>query len=144
MDIYGQDIALDDNYQARIAANGELILTDGVDTGVQDIRLQLWVYLGRLFYDQGAGSLLPDWIREESTQITRLGFEQEVERAVHADPRVKVGTAKCRIIKWDEVGIIASLRWQFIDETHIENFILEVGKNFDVKLMVKNARPRED
>lgn len=38
-DLWGQDIALDGSGQARVAANGELVLTDGVDTGVQDIRL---------------------------------------------------------------------------------------------------------
>ena len=41
-DLWGQDIALDDSGQARVAANGELLLTDGVETGVQDIRLRLF------------------------------------------------------------------------------------------------------
>ena len=40
-DLWGQDIALDGSGQARVAANGELVLTDGVDTGVQDIRLRM-------------------------------------------------------------------------------------------------------
>jgi hypothetical protein len=39
--IFAQDIALDASGQAKVAANGELILTTGPETGVQDIRLRL-------------------------------------------------------------------------------------------------------
>ena len=49
-DLWGQDIALDADMQAQVAANGTLVLTDGVDTGVQDIRLRLFTRLGNLFY----------------------------------------------------------------------------------------------
>ena len=51
-DIWGQDIALDASGQARVAANGELVLTEGVETGVQDVRIRLSTYLGTLFYDK--------------------------------------------------------------------------------------------
>ena len=65
-DLWGQDIALDDSWQARVAANGELLLTDGVATGVQDIRLRMFTRLGNLFYDREFGSLIHDWILEDS------------------------------------------------------------------------------
>ena len=48
-EIFGRDIALNNEGQARVAANGELILTDGVDTGVQDIVLRIFTRLGQLF-----------------------------------------------------------------------------------------------
>ena len=70
-DLWGRDIALDDAGQARIAASGELILTDGVETGLQDIRLRLFTRLGTLFYDDEFGSLVHDWILEESTEANR-------------------------------------------------------------------------
>lgn len=63
-DLWGQDIALDESGQAKIAASGELILTDGLETGLQDIRLRLFTRLGTLFYDEDFGSLLHDWILE--------------------------------------------------------------------------------
>ena len=47
-DLWGQDIALDDSGQAKVAANGELVLTSGVETGVQDIKLRLFTRLGAL------------------------------------------------------------------------------------------------
>ena len=50
-DLWGQDIALDADMQAQVAANGTLVLTDGVDTGVQQKDLQL-----------GAGGRVPPLI----------------------------------------------------------------------------------
>lgn len=90
-DLWGQDIALDDDGQARIAASGELILTDGVETGLQDIRLRLFTRLGTLFYDDEFGSLIHDWILEESTDSNRAAFCSEVVMRVEADPRVELG-----------------------------------------------------
>ena len=64
-ELWGQDIALDDNGQARVAANGELVLTDGVETGVQDIKLRLFTRLGSLFYDLDFGSLIAQGLPAE-------------------------------------------------------------------------------
>ena len=74
-DLWGQDIALDDSGQVKVAANGELVLTDGVETGVQDIRIRIFTRLGSLFYDTDFGSLIHDWILEESTAANRAAFE---------------------------------------------------------------------
>lgn len=41
-DLWGQDISLDESGQARVVANGELVLTQGVETGVQDIKFRLF------------------------------------------------------------------------------------------------------
>ena len=81
-DLWGQDIALDADGQARVAANGELVLTEGVETGVQDVRLRLFTRLGTLFYDTDFGSLIYDWILEESTPVTRTAFCAEVTMRV--------------------------------------------------------------
>ena len=35
--------------QALVAANGEVVMTEGAETGVQDIRLRLIIFLGTLF-----------------------------------------------------------------------------------------------
>ena len=123
-DIWGQDIQLGDDGQAVVAANGELVLTDGTGTGVQDIRLRLLTPLGELFYDVEFGSLLHEWIKEESTSLTRMGFEQEVVKRLELDPRVTIGTAACAVTAWDETGITAVASWTFISETHPENQVL--------------------
>jgi phage baseplate assembly protein W len=142
-DIWGQDIQLGDDGQAVVAANGELVLTDGTGTGVQDIRLRLLTPLGELFYDTEFGSLLHEWIKEESTALTRMGFEQEVVKRLEMDPRVDIGTVACRIMAWDETGITAECSWTFIAETHPENLVLTYDAS-KKELVVKDANPRND
>ena len=128
-DLWGQDIALDDDGQARIAASGELILTDGVETGLQDIRLRLFTRLGTLFYDDAFGSLIHDWILEESTEANRSAFCSEVVMRVEADPRVELGSVSCSILRWDERQLAARVRWTFIGEDHPLNLVLQIDKS---------------
>ncbi|WP_291325228.1 baseplate assembly protein [Desulfovibrio sp. UCD-KL4C] len=140
--IYGQDIALDDDFQAKVAANGELVLTNGTDTGVQDIKLALFTYLGTLFYDVDHGSTMQDWIKEESTSTTRSAFCIEVTRCINTDPRVVPMSPNCKILSWNETGITASTSWRFIDETHPFNIIFEVGSDGKIKEVMADVNPR--
>lgn len=128
-DLWGQDIALDAAGQAKIAASGELILTDGVETGLQDIRLRLFTRLGTLFYDDEFGSLVHDWILEESTEATRAAFCSEVVMRVEADPRVALGSVSCSVLLWDERRLTARMRWTFIGEDHPLNLVLQIDKS---------------
>lgn len=125
-DLFGQDIKLDATGQAAVTASGELLLTTAAETGVQDIRLQLFTPLGSLFYDETAGSLLHEWIKEESSRASRDAFAAEVERRIHFDPRVVSGSAECRILAWDATGLTASARWEFVDEDHPFNLIFGI------------------
>lgn len=127
-DYWGQDIALAADGQAKIAANGELILTDGVDTGVQDIMLRLFTRLGSLFYDREFGSLIHDWILEESTAANRAALCAEITMRVEADPRVVLGTVRSSILKWDETSIVLLCQWHFIDEDHPLNLVMQADK----------------
>ncbi len=128
-DLWGQDIALDDAGQARIAASGELVLTDGVETGLQDIRLRLFTRLGTLFYDEDFGSLLHDWILEASTSANRAAFCSEVVMRVEVDPRVELGSVSCSVLLWDDRRLAARVRWTFIGEDHPLNLVLQLDKS---------------
>lgn len=140
-EIYGQDIALDDAGQAKVAANGELVLTSGAETGVQDVRLRLFTPLGELFYDENFGALLYDWINEENTTANRQGFEAEVERRIQADPRVVVGSAWCKVQSWDERVLLARAGWTFIDADHQYNLVIELDGNKQ-DMVIKDVNPR--
>lgn len=140
-DLWGQDIALDDNWQAKVAANGELVLTDGVDTGVQDICLRIFTRLGNLFYDVNFGSLIHDWILEESTEATRAAFESGIIMRIEADPRVMVGTVTCSIINWDKRSITAKASWRFLDEDSPANIVLQLNKQTQ-ELVIKDVAAR--
>lgn len=126
---WGQDIALNENGQAKIAANGELILTDGVETGLQDIKLRLFTRLGTLFYDKDFGSLIHDWILEESTLSSRLAFCNEVVKCIELDPRVELGSVSCSILKWNEKSITARATFTFSGVESPLNLVFTVANN---------------
>lgn len=142
-DLWGQDIALDETGQALVAANGELVLTEDVETGVQDIRLRLFTYLGSLFYDTGFGSLIFDYVKEESTQETRAAFVAEVTMRVELDPRVVPHTVKTSVLMWDERQLVASVRWRFIGRDQPFNLVMQLNKETK-ELIVKDANPDPD
>ncbi|WP_419787206.1 baseplate assembly protein [Pseudodesulfovibrio sp.] len=138
--IFGQDIALDGDMQARVAANGELVLTDGTDTGVQDIVLRLDTYLASLFYDKGFGSLLRDWVYAENTEEARIGFAAEVKRRLNEDPRVQPGTVSSSVTHWDEKSIQAEASFAFIGTDHEQNLVITVDKS-KKEMVIKDANP---
>jgi len=139
-DIFGQDIALDESMQARVAANGELVLTVGTETGLQDVKLRLFTYLASLFYDKNFGSLLPDWIYEDNTEENRIGFAAEVKRRLNLDPRIQPGTVSCSVTDWDETSIQAEASFDFIDTDHTENLVITVDKP-KKEMVIKDVDP---
>lgn len=139
-DIFAQDIALDKTGQARVAANGELVLTDGPATGVQDIKLRLSTYLGTLFFDKEYGSLLPDWMYEDNDELARIGFAAEAKRRVNEDPRVQPGSVSCSVNIWNELSIQAVLEFRFVDVDHVYNLIIETDKS-KKEMVIKDANP---
>lgn len=140
-DIFGQDIALDDDMQPLIAANGELILTSGPDTGVQDIKLRITTYIGMLFYDKDYGSTARDWVMDESTETNRIGFAAEIKRCVHEDPRVQPSTVTSAVTFWDETSILCEVSWNFINEDHAYNLVIEVDRS-KKEMVIKDVNPQ--
>jgi hypothetical protein len=138
--IFAQDIALDASGQAKVAANGELVLTTSPQTGVQDIRLRLDTYIESLFFDKGYGSTLRDWVMEENTELARIGFAAEVKRRIGEDPRVSVGSAYCSVTQWDELGIRADASWRFIDSAHVFNLVIEADHS-KKEMVIRDADP---
>ena len=141
-DLWGQDIALDDSGQAKVAANGELVLTSGVETGVQDIKLRLFTRLGALFYDLDFGSLISDWFYEDSTATTRAAFLAEVTKRVEEDPRVVVGSVKSSYLAWDEKSLTVAVEWRFINEDQPLNLVLQADKSVR-ELVIKDGNYKE-
>ena len=141
-DLWGQDIALDDSGQAKVAANGELVLTSGVETGVQDIKLRLFTRLGALFYDLDFGSLISDWFYEDSTATTRAAFLAEVTMRVEEDPRVVVGSVKSSYLAWDEKSLTVAVEWRFINEDQPLNLVLQADKSVR-ELVIKDGNYKE-
>lgn len=141
-DLWGQDIALDASGQARLSAAGELILTDGVETGLQDIKLRLFTRLGNLFYDRYFGSLIHDWILEENTLANRMAFCAEVTMRIEMDARVSPGTVSAMVLLWDETGLQVEAAFQFMGEDQPMNLVLQYDKSVK-KLVIEDVRPND-
>jgi len=139
-ELFGQDIALDDAWQALVAANGEFVLTEGVETALQGIKLRLCTYLGTLFYDENYGSKVPDWIMEENDELTRISFVAEVKRCMNSEPSAKPGSSICSIRSWDETGIEAELEFQLIDSDHTYNLVIYADHSTK-EMVIKDANP---
>lgn len=137
-EIFGQDIRLDENMQAMVAANGELYLTEGVDTGCQDIKLRLFTPLGGLFYDKEFGSKIHLWVKDENFLSARLAFCGEVVRRLRLDTRVVVGSEACSIRTWDHTGISADVSWRFIGVDHPLNLVIEMGTG-NMEMVIKDV-----
>lgn len=142
-DLWGQDIALDEQGQALVAASGDLVLTDGPQTGEQDIRLRLFTRLGSLFYDTDFGSLIFDWVLEESTEESRAAFCAEVVMRVERDPRVVPYSVTAAILTWDDTQLVCSVRWNFIAVDQPFNLVMQIDKATK-ELIVKDANPDPD
>lgn len=126
--IFGSDILLDEDRQAIVAANGELVWCDGLTAAVQDIKLRVFTYLKGLFYDQEFGSTIPDYIHEENTKSNRLSLNAEVQRRVEMDSRVLAGSVTSKILKWDENGIMIEVCWTFWDSEEPQNITLTLKR----------------
>lgn len=141
IELFGQDIKLGEDGQALVAANGELILTEGAETGVQDVRLRLMTPLGELFYDVAFGSLVHEFFLDEGTAARRAAFEAEVEQRVEEDPRVVLGSVACSILAFDVRGFSARVSWEFIGEDHPFNLVLSFDGD-KKEMVIADVNPR--
>lgn len=138
-EIYGQDILLGENMQAVTAATGEVVVSDGIQTALQDIKLRIFAPLGSLFYDKGFGSRLIEFVKDENSLANRLAVITEVKGCVNMEPRVAPGKTQCKIISWDHAGIVCEASFELIDETHPFNLIIEI--NSDMEIVIKDVNP---
>lgn len=126
-----------------MAVNGELLLTDGVETGVQDIRLRLFTHLGNLFYDREFSNLIRDWIPEDPMAGNQAAFESEVVMRIEEDPRVVIGSVRCTVMARDARSITALTSWHFLDEDTPPNLALRVNR-LTTETVIEDADPRTD
>ncbi len=145
-DLFGEDIALDADWQPVVLADGTLSLCAGADTANQDIAIRLYTVLGTLFYDVEFGSLIMMFVKDESTPLSRAALCAEVTRRINNDPAVKVGSATCTIRKWDETQAQLSASYVLITDTHPSNMVFSIdveSMTLRVADVVADANPRQ-
>lgn len=124
---FGSDIAIDKNSDVIVAANGELVLTGGIDTLHQDIRLRLTVGLGTLFYDSSYGSNLPLFINDDEEGSTSI--EAEIIRSVEKDPRIEPYSVTAKVMGQTLEGVTVSLSWQCVGSDSLLNEVIAIKRN---------------
>lgn len=144
MDLFGQDIRIDmSTFQPVVAADGSLQLTDGEATGVQDVWLRLATVHEHLFYDRTYGSLIHEWVLDESTPSRRLALEVEIVSRVRLDPRVIPGSVSCKIKAWDTESISLELKYTFTGSDNPQLIVLRVSKDSDSNTLKVEAVGRD-
>lgn len=145
-ELFGADIAVGNDMQALVAANGELILCEGCGCAVQNVALRLYVLLGSLFYDIDYGSLVLLWIREENTRSSQEALCVEIEARVNIDPHISPGSATCRVESWNPEGVELALSFTLVEQGHPDHLVLRLGEdNGSLALEIaQHANPRED
>lgn len=141
--LWGQDIALDDSNSPKVAANGEFILTSGVETALQDIKLRLFTRLGSLFYDKEYGSLIHDFIFEESTESNRSALLSEIIIRIEKEPRVVFGSVSASILSWDEKNVSVDIRFTLVGEDSYSNLLLR-GDSLSRSFVIDDCNPTDD
>lgn len=141
-ELWGQDIALDENNNPLVAANGEFVLTSGVETPLQDIKLRLFTRLGTLFYDKEYGSLIHDFIFDENTAQNRAALLSEIIMRIEKDPRVETGKISAKILKWDEKGVEVTVNFTLIGEDTETNLLLR-GDSYSRTLIIEDINPTD-
>lgn len=126
-DFFGSDIKLNGDGDVIVAANGELVLTNNIDTLHQDIRLRLTTGLGTLFYDSSYGSNLPLFINDDEEDTTSI--EAEIIRSVEKDPRIEPYSVTAKVTGQTTDGVTVSLSWQCIGIDSVLNEVIAIKRN---------------
>lgn len=137
-DFFGHDIKIDEHGLPMVTASGEVVLTSGAGTALQDIKIMLETHIGTLFYNSKFGSDVFLWINDENTELNRLAFCMEVKRRLNVHYAVKVGTASCVVSSFDENGFTVSASFQIIEEDHIYNLVVSTDKSMG--MVIKDVK----
>jgi phage baseplate assembly protein W len=136
-DIFGQDIKIDNSGNIQVTASGEVLLTEGVETGLQDIKIRLETPIGSLFYDIEFGSYLHNFINCENTLSNRLSICSEVKRVINIDSRVVFNSVDCSVKSWNHDSLYLKASFMFKDTKSTNNLIVSIDS--DMGVVVKDV-----
>ena len=140
-DLYGEDILLNESFQAVVVATGDTAVADGVQTCLQDLRLRLFTPLGELFYDRYFGSRLHEFVKAENTGAFRMALVAEVERRIRLDPWVLSESVVCTLVTRNHSGIEMAVDCRLIDDPSVYSLVIQMGDNME--MVIKDVYPRQ-
>ena len=94
---FGKDIYLDENRDVVFTPSGDVQLTEGAQLVAQDIRENLSIVLGSVYWDTSAGSNLIQALN--SSEDLDLTVVNEIERIALEDKRVLASSVDTEILE---------------------------------------------
>jgi len=120
------DIKLDMDWQLTPAANGDAILTSGIECVLQDIQCEALSQEGELFYDEEWGWSLLDFVQAQDEELTRVEIRQRIETKLSRRPEIDVESIEVSI-NFQSDKLLISVAFKFADspEKYELNFTLD-------------------
>lgn len=110
--LYDTDIKLDENWQLTAAANGDAPITSNADCIIQDIRLEAMSQEGELFYDNGWGWSLLDFLQMQDDDLTKLEIEQRIKMKLSKRDEIDSETIATQLtFETDKVSIKVAFKF---------------------------------
>lgn len=140
-DIYGQDILLDEYLQPMVTATGEQLLTEGVQTVVQQIKLRLAIPIDEatetgMFYKSDFGSQLYNYFREEDTPDNRNAIIAETISTINKDSRVNPNQTYAYVSETTDGSIQIEVQFEILNEESPFNLVIQ--SDSDLGLLIKD------
>lgn len=120
------DIKLDMDWQLAPAANGDALLTSGIECVLQDIQCEALSQEGELFYDEEWGWSLLDFVQAQDEELTRVEMRQRIETKLSRRPEIDVESIEVSI-NFQSDKLLISVAFKFADspEKYELNFTLD-------------------
>lgn len=119
------DIKLDNNWQFAPDATGDFLQTNGkYECILQEIQLEALTQEGDLWYEEGFGWSLMDFIQAEADELTELEVKQRVLDKLGWYEEVDVSTINTSITTGEEIWKL-QISFKFIDDDTEQ--LLQVG-----------------
>lgn len=106
----------------------DLVLVEGEDSLIQDIRTKLLTDLGVLFYDQNFGSGMLRYLHAPNDELTRLEIKTVLKSALKTEPRIDPNSIFVNVDKKSVDEIIVNVEFIIIDANDKKNLVLNFGE----------------
>lgn len=114
------DIKLDNEWQLTAAANGDSLLTSGIESIIQDIKTEALTHEGDVFYDEEYGWSLLDFVQAQDDDLTRIEIKQRVQTKLSRRSEIDIETIDVKVdFNNDKLPIEVSFSFIFGPEKYV-------------------------
>lgn len=124
--LHDTDIRLDSSWQLTQATDGDAPLCFGLECLFQNIILEALTQEGDVFFDQGFGWSLYDFVQSEDDDLTRLEITQRVQTKLQKREVIRPETIKVSA-EYEEDSFRLWCSFQFQGESEDRRLTIVIG-----------------